>query len=147
KSGNETSDFEYEGVRVHVIEEPLRLKNNCFDHEYWNPNIGAHFEQLLRDFAPDLVHSFHLQNLSASLIEACKNNGLPIVCSTTDFWFVCPVVQLKRPDGAVCRGPEKGASNCLTCYTPQLMPQKEEFVAAVKSKYPAAALIDALPAS
>jgi glycosyltransferase involved in cell wall biosynthesis len=143
--GPTTSDFVYEGVPVHVIEEPLRLKDNCFEHEFWNPNLADHFNDLLNSFRPDLVHSFHLQNLSASVIEVCNKRNLPIVCSTTDFWFVCPVVQLKRPDGAVCRGPKSPGANCLTCYTPRLMPSEAEFAEAVESKYPLIKALSRLP--
>ncbi len=53
----------------------------------------------------------------------------------TDFWFVCPIVQLTRPDGEVCRGPGPGAHKCLTCYTPKLFPPQEEFIEALGKKY------------
>src|SRR5262249_12559527 len=76
---------------------------------------------------------------SAGIIEAALEHTVPVVCSLTDFWFVCPVVQLKRPDGSVCRGPDKFAGNCLTCYTPQLFAPASEFREAVASKYPAVA--------
>lgn len=139
--GPSVSEYVHEGVRVHVIEESLRLKDNCFSHEYWNPNLAEHFNGLVESFKPDLVHSFHLQNLSASIVEVCNKRNLPIVCSTTDFWFVCPIVQLKKPDGAVCRGPEAGAKNCLSCYTPRLMPPESELIEAVQAKYPVTKMI------
>lgn len=133
--GQLTSDYEYEGLRVHVIEEALRLKGHEFSHEYFHPEIKVHFAQLLDGFAPDILHIFHAQNLSASIIEAASERKIPSVASTTDFWFVCPVVQLKRLDGAICRGPEQNASNCLHCYTPRLFPPVSEFQEAVKTKY------------
>ncbi len=134
-SATMTSDYEYQGVRVHVVEESLRLSGYTFKHEYRHQAVSQHFAGILRSFKPDLVHSFHCQNLSASIIDATLAQGIPIVFSATDFWFVCPVVQLKRPDGALCRGPSKRAMNCLTCYTPQLFPPGEQVREAVEKRF------------
>lgn len=132
---SETSDYIHDGVPVHVIEEPLRLKEFEFAFEYQHPHIAEHFKAIVDKFKPDLVHVFHAQNLSASIIDVCEAKGIPVVASTTDFWFVCPLVQLKRSDGAVCRGPKSPGANCLTCYTPKLFPPISEFKQAVTEKY------------
>lgn len=146
RRGQEVSEYSYEGVRVRVFEEPLRLKGYTFGHEYFHPGLKRHFSALIAEFSPDLIHVFHCQNLSASIIEAALNHSVPVVCSLTDFWFVCPVVQLKRPDGSLCRGPAKLALNCLTCYTPRLLAPANEFKEAVSDKYPGIAqLLSALP--
>jgi len=133
--GEESADYVYEGVPVHVVGEPLRLKGYTFQHEYLHPGIGAHFDRILEKYGPDLVHVFHAQNLSASIIDAARRRGIPVIASTTDFWFVCPIVQLKRPDGAICRGPSKLALNCLSCYTPRLFPPISEFTEALQKRY------------
>ena len=131
-----TRDYEVNGIRIHSIEEPLRLKDNKFSHEFYNPLIKQHFEGILAEFEPDLVHVMHAQNLSASIIEAAKEANLRVVLSPTDFWYICPVVQLKRPDGKVCEGPGPGAVKCLTCYTPELFPPEPEFRESVSSRFP-----------
>ncbi len=135
----ETSSYEYEGVSVHVIEEPLRLKNYRFSFEYDHPHIAAHFRNLLKDFKPDLVQIVHAQNHSGSVIDVAREMNIPVVFYSTDFWFVCPIVQLKRPDGSICRGPGPGAVKCLDCYTPKLFPPLHEFKEALNAKYPATA--------
>ncbi len=132
-----TSDYEFEGVPVHIIEEALRLKEFQFSFEYYHPHIKTHFAEILREFKPDIVQLVHAQNLSASVIEACHEYSAPVVFYSTDFWFVCPIVQLKRPDGAVCRGPGPMAVKCLDCYTPKLLPPDQEIVEAIAGKYPA----------
>jgi glycosyltransferase involved in cell wall biosynthesis len=132
-----SSGYEFEGVPVHIIEEALRLKDFQFSFEYYHPHIKTHFTEILREFKPDIVQLVHAQNLSASVIEACHEYSAPVVFYSTDFWFVCPIVQLKRPDGAVCRGPGPMALKCLDCYTPKLMPPDQEIVEAIASKYPA----------
>lgn len=135
--GEKSSEYVYENVQVHSIGESLRLEGYTFEHEFKHPAIGAHFAGLLDKFKPDLVHVFHAQNLSSSIIDVAVERGLPVVCSTTDFWFVCPIVQLKKPDGSVCRGPSVLASNCLSCYTPHLIPPKSELMEKLKEKFPA----------
>ncbi len=137
--------YEFEGVPVHIIEEELRLKDFQFSFEYYHPHIKAHFTKILQDFKPDIVQLVHAQNLSASVIEACHEYSAPVVFYSTDFWFVCPIVQLKRPDGAVCRGPGPLALKCLDCYTPKLLPPDQEIVEAISGKYPSiGSLIDGL---
>ena len=134
-SGAEYTEYVYDGIPVHSIGESLRLKDYTYDHEFQHPAIAEHFAGIIDKFKPDLLHIFHAQNLSSSIIDKAIDKQLPVVCSATDFWFVCPIVQLKKPDGAVCRGPNAIASNCLTCYTPHLLPPKTEFLEALKNKY------------
>ncbi|MBA3857048.1 MAG: hypothetical protein C0507_09095, partial [Cyanobacteria bacterium PR.3.49] len=135
----ESSDFVFEGVPVHVIEEPLRLKDYRFSFEYDHPHVAAHFRELCDQFKPDIIQIVHAQNHSAAIIDVAEERNIPVYFYSTDFWFVCPIVQLKRPDGAVCRGPGPGAVKCLDCYTPKLFPPLEEFKEALARKYPAAA--------
>lgn len=136
KVSSPVSDYVHDGVPVHVIEEPLRLKDYEFSFEFNHPHIAEHFDGILESFAPNLVHIFHAQNLSASIIDKARARNIPVIASTTDFWFVCPLVQLKRQDGAVCRGPKSPGANCLTCYTPKLFAPVSEFKEAVLQKYP-----------
>ncbi|HEY9785896.1 MAG TPA: glycosyltransferase family 4 protein, partial [Candidatus Obscuribacterales bacterium] len=135
RPGRETSDYEYEGIRVHIVEEPLRLKNYKFSYEYFHPEVSRHFAEIVKAFSPDLIQIVHAQNLSAGIIEEARKLGLPVVFYATDFWFVCPIVQLKRPDGAVCRGPGPMALKCLDCYTPKLFPPASEFEEAIASRH------------
>ena len=128
-------EYEYEGVPVHIVGESLRLRDYEFRSEYYHPLMKRHFQGLLADFKPDLVQIVHAQNLSAAVIEPCVTAQIPVVFYSTDFWFVCPIVQLKRPDGQVCRGPGPMALKCLDCYTPRLLPAAAEVMEAVSAKY------------
>lgn len=136
RPGADTSDYEFEGVPVHVVEEPLRLRNYQFSYEYRHPLVALHFKEILQRFKPDLLQIIHAQNLSGSIIEEARKQGVPVVFYATDFWFVCPIVQLKRPDGSVCRGPGPMALKCLDCYTPKLFPPVGEFQEAIAERFP-----------
>ncbi|HEY9793564.1 MAG TPA: glycosyltransferase family 4 protein [Candidatus Obscuribacterales bacterium] len=147
-SGDDIEEFVYEGLPVKVFREPLRLRGYTFEHEYLHPAMAAEFANVVDAFCPDIVHIFHAQNLSASIIDCARQRDIPVVCSTTDFWFVCPIVQLKLPDGSVCRGPSRGAKNCLSCYTPRLFPPQVEFEQALAAKYPPlSAMLGAMPSA
>lgn len=135
-SGSDTERIEYEGVPIKVFREPLRLRDSSFQSEFLHPAMSAEFARTVDEFQPNLLHIFHAQNFSAGIIDVALERGLPVVCSTTDFWFVCPIVQLKLPDGSVCRGPSAGARNCLSCYTPKLFPPQSEFEEAVCGRLP-----------
>jgi len=134
-ASEQVSDYDYEGLRVHIVEEAIRLQDYEFSFEYYHPHMKRHFLGLLDDFKPDIVLVVHAQNLSAAIVEACREKNVPVVFYATDFWFVCPIVQLTRPDGEVCRGPGPGALKCLTCYTPKLFAPAAEFNEALSKKY------------
>ena len=134
--GPEFEKYEYEGINVHAIGESLRLKNYTYEHEYYHPEIGEHFEKILEEFRPDLMHIMHAQNLSSVVIEKARQKQIRVILSPTDFWFICPIVQLKRTDGTICEGPGPGARYCMSCYTPELLPPKKEFADALASRFP-----------
>jgi glycosyltransferase involved in cell wall biosynthesis len=82
--------------------------------EYENPFFGNHFAGYLQEARPDLVHFFHLGRLSSSPIAACREQGVPSVFTATDFWFICPVNQLRLPDNSPCLGPDRHRVNCVS---------------------------------
>lgn len=135
-TGPMVRDIEYGGIPVQVLGESLRLSGYTYDHEFYHPAMKQQAKALICEFKPDIMHVFHAQNLSAAIVESAQECNIPAVFSSTDFWFVCPVVQLKRPDGTVCRGPGEGGKNCLSCYTPHLIPSQEQLIEAVARRVP-----------
>jgi len=113
-----------------------RLRDNSFSNEHYHSYLKTHYKNILDAVAPDIVHCFHLQNLSASLLDEAYAKKIPVMYSATDFWLICPIVQLRRPDGSNCLGPAPLGVNCLSCYTPELMPEQAEFNEALADKYP-----------
>jgi glycosyltransferase involved in cell wall biosynthesis len=106
----------YDGIRVHRY--PYYQANplpTCSPHraEYNNPLTQDYLRRLLASFRPDIVHAFHLYRLSAAAFDTIKEFGIPLIFSVTDFWPVCPAIDLRLPDGAICAGPRRNSSNCL----------------------------------
>jgi glycosyltransferase involved in cell wall biosynthesis len=79
-----------------------------------NPVIGKYLDQYLDEVKPDLVHITSCETLSASVIEVVKKNNIPLVLSLTDFWFLCPRINLLHGDGRNCDGLTT-PWDCLRC--------------------------------
>ncbi len=109
----ETEDYTVEGVPVRRIGRPRESITRSFRLNYDNPALAAGLEAYLREFRPDVVHFMHLQGISATAIRAVKELGLPALYTATDFWAVCPVVDLRRHDGVMCGGPDP--AHCPRC--------------------------------
>jgi glycosyltransferase involved in cell wall biosynthesis len=83
---------------------------------YNNPVIASSLKNYLNENRPDLVHITSCETLSASVIGVVKAFGIPQVLTLTDFWFLCPRINLLRSDGSVCDGLTT-AWQCLQCQT------------------------------
>lgn len=108
--------YSYDGLaieRFQYARVPMGDQHNVVEAEYNNAFVGAHLRGRLRSWKPDVVHFFHLRRLSASCIDVCAEECVPTVLTCTDFWFACPMGQLRLPDGSFCSGPSELATNCL----------------------------------
>ncbi|MBN2400234.1 MAG: glycosyltransferase family 4 protein [Candidatus Aminicenantes bacterium] len=53
------------------------------------------FKELLDFFKPDIVHMFHIYvHLSPSILDACRESGIPVVMSCNDYKHICPNYKL-----------------------------------------------------
>ena len=109
----EVEDYEYAGIPVRRVGRPREGLARPYALDYHNPVMAERAREYTREIQPDVVHAMHLQGLSASVVRAFKEFGLPIVYTATDFWTICPVVDLRRHDGVMCRGPE--LEHCVRC--------------------------------
>lgn len=111
--------YEYEGLsvqRFHHAFVPMAGQTNVVELEYNNQLFASHFREYLLKEQPDIVQFFHLSRLSASAIDVCSELGIPMVMTPTDFWFVCPMSQLRMPDNSLCAGSYHNEANCLKHY-------------------------------
>ncbi len=108
--------YEYDGISVdrffHSNTASIRPRNPM-EAEYNNLFYADFFRRRIRELKPDLVHFYHLQRLSASVIDVCREMEIPSLFTATDFWLVCPTNQLLLPDHSRCLGPDKGMVNCV----------------------------------
>lgn len=108
--------YEYDGISVdrffHSHTSSIRPANPM-EAEYNNRFYADFFRRRIQELKPDLVHFYHLQRLSASVIDVCREMGIPSIFTATDFWLICPTNQLLLPDYSRCAGPEKNMVNCV----------------------------------
>ena len=109
----ETEDYEFDGIPVRRVGRPEEGLARPYHLNYRNDDMAQKVRELMSKIRPDLVHIMHLQGLSASIVPAIKEFGVPVVYTAADFWTVCPVVDLRRHDGVMCTGPE--VSHCIRC--------------------------------
>ncbi len=125
-----------EGLPVRRIGFWWNLTRDWARTDYRNPLLAETFARHLREQDTEVVHSFHLRNLGADLLDRVTEQRRGSIVSLTDFWFLCPRILLMRSDGAACDGPPDGGRGCLPCHNPEL--------AAQLSDSPVAAEIEAL---
>lgn len=102
--------------RYRFSPSPIGGCTNQSQLDYLNPLFAQRFGAYLETFRPDVVHVHHLMRLSVLVVDECVRRRIPVVFTPTDFWFVCPQVQLLLPNHAPCRGPDAQALNCVRHY-------------------------------
>ncbi len=129
---NGVRDDTQNGIPVRRIDLNWAKSPDPFRYLYDNPVVADFLTRLLRDEKFDLVHITSCETLSTSVLQVVKNAGLPLVLSLTDFWFVCPRINLLRNDGENCDG-KTSPWECLRCmmgdskvyqWTQFLLPEK-----------------------
>lgn len=105
---------EYRELPVRRVNLNWQLAPDPNRYLYCNPQIEDVMSRWLESWQPDLVHVTSCYTLSASVIQAVKSVGLPLVLTLTDFWFLCPSLHLWRYDGELCDGCTT-AWECLKC--------------------------------
>lgn len=104
------ADDLYEDVRVHRI----ATAPEDYSPEYLNflhPRVDAHFDDILKDFTPDIVHFHNLIGLSVKLPILAKQARARTICTLHDFWGFCLLNTAVRSDGGPCDDP----SQCGSC--------------------------------
>lgn len=116
------SDDQVDGLPVRRFHHHPAVGENPGYDEYRNEAVLRHVHEYARKLKPDIVHLLHCHRLSASVLEAVAALGIPRIFTATDFWFICPVTQLKRHDQSLCRGPTWSGVSCLRCCVAQSQP-------------------------
>jgi len=99
-------------VRFHHAHAPMAGETVLTALEYRNKLAAGIFAQTVSEFAPGVIHFFHLSRLSGLLVDVALEAGIPAYYTPTDFWSICQTAQLMLPGGAACAGPSPDAGNC-----------------------------------
>lgn len=86
----------------------------AFARRYFDRYIERLFVDWLAEYKPDIIHFQHTYPLSASLLERVQAMKIPFVVTLHDFWYMCPQLNLLRPDFSLCPGSHHSV-NCYEC--------------------------------
>jgi glycosyltransferase involved in cell wall biosynthesis len=111
---NGRADSTYHGIPVTRVNLNWTKAPDTFTYLYDNPWSAKFLSELIQTERPDVVHVMSCETLSASVLRATKELGISLVLSLTDFWFLCPRINLLRSDGQNCDARTTGAE-CLEC--------------------------------
>jgi glycosyltransferase involved in cell wall biosynthesis len=111
---NGYQDEIYQNIPVRRINLNWNKSPNPNAYLYNNPRVQQHLQDWLNHWKPDLVHITSCITLSASVITSVKMLGLPVVLTLTDFWFICPRINLLKYDKTLCSGITT-SQECIRC--------------------------------
>jgi glycosyltransferase involved in cell wall biosynthesis len=106
-------DDEFDSIPVRRLFLNLAKAPDRMRFEYDNPWIKEHLNQYLAEEKPDIFHLISGYLMTAAAIKAAKQQGLPIVMTLTDFWFLCRRHTLYRSSEQVCF--QNTALDCVRC--------------------------------
>jgi glycosyltransferase involved in cell wall biosynthesis len=108
------SEDRQSGIRVRRINLNWAKAPDPFRYLYDNPVVGRYVADVLWEEKFDLVHVTSCETLSASVLQVVKDAGVPLVLSLTDFWMLCPRINLLHGNGSNCSG-QTTPDECLAC--------------------------------
>lgn len=88
---------------------PRALKPLWHAIDLWNPLVHRRLRGILRDEAPDVVHTNNLGGLSPAVWAAARAEGLPVVHTPHDYALTCVRAMRLTRGGRICE------SRCTTC--------------------------------
>jgi glycosyltransferase involved in cell wall biosynthesis len=109
------TDEQLAGIAVRRLHFNWTKAPDVFRSLYANAEVKRYLSQYLIHDRPDLVHITSCYSLSASVIEAISEAGIPCILTATDFWFLCARNTLLENNATLCSGPEL-PWKCARCH-------------------------------
>jgi glycosyltransferase involved in cell wall biosynthesis len=111
-------DDEYQGVAVRRYD--LSLSQRTARLHFENALLEQNLRALVETFSADVVHVISGYLMGTAPLNVAFTHRIPSVVTLTDFWFLCPTLQLLRGDGTLCWGPEP--VECVRCIADERRP-------------------------
>ena len=100
----------YDGLPVFRV----RLTQEDYSHDYVNffhRDIDDHFQAVLTEFSPDVVHFHNIIGLSLGMIHRAKREGAITALTVHDHWGFCHKNTILRMENEAC----SNFSRCSEC--------------------------------
>jgi len=89
----------YEDAIVYKVMPKFNKKN--LEWEYYDEQMKEKFRKFLEIEKPDIVHFHAIQRLTASIVEACIELGIPYIITAHDAWWISDWMFLTDDQGNV----------------------------------------------
>lgn len=73
------------------------------------------FREVLRLTTPDVVHFHSIQGLGATLLRACEEEGIPMLVTLHDAWWICGRQFMIKADDSYCFQKKIDLNVCSSC--------------------------------
>jgi len=83
--------------------------------DFDTPYTADAFREVLQLTAPDVVHIHSIQTLGARLLQVCKEEGVAVVVTLHDAWWICGRQFMIKGDGAYCFQKRIDLNVCGAC--------------------------------
>lgn len=92
----------YEGLTVYRV--CLTSEDYPSDRiNFFHKEVEEHFQKILDEFSPDIVHFHNIIGLSVGLIHIAKQKGIKTVMTLHDHWGFCLKNTIMKHGGEICR--------------------------------------------
>ncbi|AXE63393.1 hypothetical protein BBF93_03550 [Hyphomonas sp. CACIAM 19H1] len=82
---------------------------------YQNLQMEAEFKTILEAYKPDVVHFHSIQEISASVADACRELNIPYVVTLHDAWWICERQFMVKGNDKYCFQKQIDLNVCLKC--------------------------------
>lgn len=106
--------YEVDGAQVFAMGLP---KEHDAALQFDNPKTLVAFKNVLRAVMPEVVHIHSIQGIGAAIIDACKEENIPVVVTLHDAWWICGRGFMVNHEGVSCFQREVDLGVCDTCVT------------------------------
>jgi glycosyltransferase involved in cell wall biosynthesis len=104
-------EYSYEGVPVVALRHRNQPDDLVFVFDFMDMDIYRETRRIFEKEEFDLYHCAHPLRIASS-IKAARDAGVKVVLMVTDYFLMCPMGIMLRPDNTLCDGPDNGR-NCL----------------------------------
>ena len=86
----------YGGIPVHRLHLSRSRSLTDFRYTYEDPEVARYLDSVICGHRPDVIHLISGYLITAGVIRVARARGIPLVVTLTDYWFLCPRINLIR---------------------------------------------------
>ncbi len=129
---------------IEVVNSPLYDHGRQPELELDEPQTERHFQRVIEEVRPDVVHFHELAGLPSSLLDLVRRTNTPSVMTLADYFPLCSTFKLLDANGKVCLRREIGA-DCVATTTADSRPPGLLYEATVRHELTTRPVLRRLP--